>query len=528
MGKVKLDLGSDESNDEGGITINKGYAENYEKWRRNEVLQQLKDKYKNRILDDEDEDESSSESEPEWTADDEKSFFRTLGALKANDPNIYNKDVRFFKEKAENEKTSKPKKQKEKGMTLRDYEVALVTEKEGHFDDEEDEEKLKDEGYYEKSARLKKEFKKAFDSGESDEDGDFLKKKNKTQAERQKEEEDFTDWIKGEGKELNLDPEDGISKLKSKWSQPLDEGEAFLRDYFLDKKYEVDDDDRDPLDDYDDMVKVEKEFDRADDFEQKYNFRFEEPDQDFIKQFPRTKLREIAGDESLPITLEDLEKDFDPREYDEKMKELFADDYYGNNDDEQKPVFSDLSDEEEMSDYDNMQIGSKSNGNKEMVAKQKPLFNPKEKTFEEYLNEYYALDYEDILPGNVVTKFKYRSVPANNFGLTTDEILNADDKQLNQWVSVKKASQYRSEKEEEYDKQAYSKKASNVAIKAKIFEKKREPQVDVKGPNKKNFNKNNTAVDVDRLKAYNISNTTIKRKFFGKQNNFPAKKQKTG
>ena len=42
MGKIKLDLGSDDSNDEEEITINKGYAENYEKWRRNELLQQCK------------------------------------------------------------------------------------------------------------------------------------------------------------------------------------------------------------------------------------------------------------------------------------------------------------------------------------------------------------------------------------------------------------------------------------------------------------------------------------------------------
>lgn len=142
---------------------------------------------------------------------------------------------------------------------------------------------------------------------------------------------------------------------------------------------------------------------------------------------------------------------------------------------------------------------------------------------------------------------------------------------MNQWVSVKKASQYRTDREEEYDKNAYSKKGSNPALKTKIFGKKREPQVhnNQQGPKKNNKNKkfvnqNNTAiaengqqeevqgkkknrrknknksqkkkaekiklstgVDVNRLKAYNISNQAIKRKVFGNQNNFSAKKQKT-
>jgi len=51
------------------------------------------------------------------------------------------------------------------------------------------------------------------------------------------------------------------------------------------------------------------------------------------------------------------------------------------------------------------------------------------------------------------------------------KILTADDRQLNAWVSLKKATQYRSDREEQYDIQAYEKKARDAARKKRIFSK---------------------------------------------------------
>jgi hypothetical protein len=42
---------------------------------------------------------SESEDQTEWTAEDEKDFLRTLGALKTHDPNIYENDLNFFGQK---------------------------------------------------------------------------------------------------------------------------------------------------------------------------------------------------------------------------------------------------------------------------------------------------------------------------------------------------------------------------------------------------------------------------------------------
>eukprot|EP00040_Diaphanoeca_grandis_P027075 m.153082 g.153082 ORF g.153082 m.153082 type:complete len:826 (+) comp30828_c1_seq1:116-2593(+) len=96
------------------------------------------------------------------------------------------------------------------------------------------------------------------------------------------------------------------------------------------------------------------------------------------------------------------------------------------------------------------------------------------------LDEYYNLDYEDIV-GGIPTRFKYREVIANDYGLSAQEIFTADDKELNQWASLKNMVKYRDESEDKFEKKMYRKRKGDIAFKKKIFDNSKAWAVTEKG-----------------------------------------------
>uniref|UniRef100_A0A667X2R9 Protein KRI1 homolog n=1 Tax=Myripristis murdjan TaxID=586833 RepID=A0A667X2R9_9TELE len=241
------------------------------------------------------------------------------------------------------------------------------------------------------------------------------------------------------------------------------------------------------------------------------------------------RLQELTGNKQLAFNEVDLDGDFDPQKHDQLMQKVFGDEYYGE-DEGEKPQFEDDDDEMEEhwnwdtwtgeggeeeeydgeeeyeaeepncedadfnmdADYDPSQpTASKKKKKKErkkmkkedipqmgkkrkkshfaeIITQSKPVYDPQEKTFEQYLDEYYKLDFEDIID-DLPCRFRYRQVVANDFGLTTDEIINADEKELNRWCSLKKTCMYRSEQAEMSDLKNYKIKAQNVKKKREIL-----------------------------------------------------------
>ena len=58
-------------------------------------------------------------------------------------------------------------------------------------------------------------------------------------------------------------------------------------------------------------------------------------------------------------------------------------------------------------------------------------------------DEVLALGFEDVIAGGLRTRFHYTSVPADSFGLSAEEILAADDSELNGYVGLRRLAPFR-------------------------------------------------------------------------------------
>ncbi|KAI0504914.1 hypothetical protein KFK09_015871 [Dendrobium nobile] len=213
---------------------------------------------------------------------------------------------------------------------------------------------------------------------------------------------------------------------------------------------------------------AQAEFERKEELKQLKNLKKKEI------QEKLEKIRATAGigeESACNLDAACLEEDFDPQEYDKAMKEMFSADYY-NTEDVDPGFGSDEGDDLEKPDFekedkllgltkgwdsvDTMEgfegmrnIMLKKNDEEEEPShvegkrKRKRKISLREKVqLDKELDEYYKLDYEGTI-GDLKTRFKYRSVPADSYGLQTEEILMANEKDLNQYVSLKKLAPYR-------------------------------------------------------------------------------------
>ncbi|KAJ6219929.1 hypothetical protein RDWZM_005741 [Blomia tropicalis] len=418
---------------------------------------------------------------------------------------------------------------KDKKLTIPEYHRKLILEKKGITEEDEfiDVENRQNEKptYHEELYNIRREIKDIVKNGHEEEEDDQLfsvkgnsispkpKKYNSEEKERKlaelwndpkkmdKSEQFLKDYIINKRYREHEPSDSDIKKLTSVDSHfgGFDKVEENISD-----GYEEDDDDNDDNQlNEDDEKKVHIA-----------NYHFEEPDANVIKRYPRSissirdtikkdkktkraegrerknqekeaelkrlrklkreeneskiqKLKEVSGNNCIDIKDLDLnviiddDNDFDPEKYEQKMKLLFGDSYYNMDGDCDKPSFEyvpEIDDDlygEERSNEDNLKNKKK---NKKDIKQKRDIMADDDIGI-----------FEDIIGGNIATRFRYRMVEPNDFGLTDEEILRADDQELNRWCSLKKMSQYRGNQAESYDKKVYAQKSKNMELKKKIF-----------------------------------------------------------
>jgi protein KRI1 len=186
------------------------------------------------------------------------------------------------------------------------------------------------------------------------------------------------------------------------------------------------------------------------------------------------------GDMDEAAIMKLIEGDYDPEEFEKKMQETFGDDFYEKEDPTWKTDHDvrdalmkdddgnliagqgddgDMYDDAENPDDEGAEYGGEDEAGDDGWANNEDYQEDDAEAYEEeegtelerklkskMEDELYKLDYEDIVAG-MPTRFKYRQVESNDYGLSTEEILFAQDATLKQFVSLKKMAPYREEGE---------------------------------------------------------------------------------
>ena len=537
MAKGFLDS-DDSSGDEGGATltngkdfkINEDFVNKFTYNKKREELRRLEEKYGKTTGKRKRDEEGSRDSENSSTSEDEddagelatealdSEIFATLNAIRSKDPRVYDPKVNFYKPIEEDEAAQPTASKQEKPMYLRDYHrEALLninsnTSKDEPLSYNQEQEEMKNSIVAEMHAAA------SDDSSEEE----FLAAKEKSKR------KSISEPVEIDVDNADKNPEEYLNKFMSARAWVPTEHSRF-------QALESDDSDEDK---------------RAEEFEEAYNMRFEDPaksneklrthDRELAAKYsvrreetnPRKKKREserekrgrekqelreekarlrrlrieeveekvrrikrAAGLKSTDIRPEDWAKfvddDWDDAQWEAEMQKRFGDEYYENEDavsDEneeadvtskkrkvKKPKFDDDIDikdivpdfvseeeaefnltEEEANGQDKPRASKKHKKEKEDKKKES---KKERKIIEQLVDD--RLELDTALSNGPAKNggFRYRETSPMSFGLSADDILMADDSQLNQYVGLKKLAAFRDPAKKQKDQKHLGKKA---------------------------------------------------------------------
>ncbi|KAF9775339.1 hypothetical protein IL306_006562 [Fusarium sp. DS 682] len=292
--RTLLDDSDSESEDGGavigttGFKVNEDFARRFEHNKKREERQRLEEKFKKtgkQPDDDDDDDESSSSDEEEdedgflATEDLDAQISATLQAIRNKDPKVYDKDVTFYKPD-DPTTTAANKETKDKPVYLKDYHREKYMRGDTGADDADEDAPMT---YNQEQDALKKsivaEMHAAADEDSDDEDGGFMKRKEPEKMDAngvhpsRKAAMAITEV---DVANADKNPETFLSNFMSARAWVPPDGSNW-------KAFESDD--------------GEDDDDRADEFEQAYNLRFEDPERS--NEFLRSYARDVAAAKSV-------------------------------------------------------------------------------------------------------------------------------------------------------------------------------------------------------------------------------------
>ncbi|EGW31340.1 uncharacterized protein SPAPADRAFT_56204 [Spathaspora passalidarum NRRL Y-27907] len=472
---------------------------------------------------------SSSEEEDEFgdliTEDVESGINNVLGLLKSNPEKLLDPNAKFFNDpEAENYEVNK----KEKPLYLKDYHRENLLAG-GYKDESEtvDGEKSYNTLQREDRDQLLMDIKKAFDDDEDDDDDDFLHKK---EAEVKQDDAPVTKLP-----DPSKDPDSFLSAFLDNQAWIPKKGDKVIN---LDKIEAEDEDEFDNAVDsfehaynfrYEDPNAAEivsyarnqatlrrsktnsrkrqreKKLEQKEQEEQEINEMVKKKKTSKLnKVMDRlSKIKEAVGDQVSDEVIEKvfgdslLQEDFDDADWDSKMAEIFNEQYYDA--ENVKPEWDE--DDEIMGEYyENEQDDEEDKEEEEEevaepVSKKSKKDKLKEKKSAKKEKESLKEKAQQIIEANTLkiideveeergrsknkdeVKFKYREVSPESFGLTTRDIILADDKQLNSFIGIKKFAPYRPKELRLKDKRKYTKKKHLQEWRKEVFHDKNGPRV---------------------------------------------------
>ncbi|ORY83740.1 KRI1-like family C-terminal-domain-containing protein [Protomyces lactucae-debilis] len=481
----------DEAEDEEGFTINAEFARRYEHNKKREDLHRLQEKYKAEGSEDSDSETEDSDGELN-TPQIDATILKVLSKIRRKDADVYKSDVQFFDEPTES--ASKSKTKEAKPVTIADlHRQTLLT---GQGNAEHDGQDSDDEipTHVQEQAELRAAFRTK--EGQADSDDEVLVRRKKTSDEVEEEDKAYKDFLAEQLAESG--DADVLQKLDG---SDAEEGEAFLMDYVLNRGWLDKDAQKRP--DYSNLVGDESESEsdfeeKAEQFETAYNFRYEEPGALELASHPRdvpslrrkeekrkkeresklakqskqktereeelnrlrnlkrqdledkiAQIEQVTGTK-MDFALEDLEADFDADDWDKRLMSKFDEAYY-NEKDAEKPTWDDdieLDDLGIAEDEDAVQADVEEDP---APKKQQTLTHRERRERAAKIDTLVDKAIGPVNPLGDGTVFKYRKTAPETFGLSIEDILFADDKDLNEFAGLKKLAAFRDQEKRERD-----------------------------------------------------------------------------